>query len=75
VIFTFAPRTALLSVMHAVGRLFPRGDRAPFIQPIGADSLTRRLAREPGLAEWRQARTRRIASGFYTSQALELVRA
>ena len=28
-LLTFAPRTALLSVMHAVGRLFPRGDRAP----------------------------------------------
>jgi magnesium-protoporphyrin O-methyltransferase len=75
VIFTFAPRTALLSVMHAVGRLFPRGDRAPFIQPIGAESLARRLAGEPGLADWRQARSRRIASGFYTSQALELIRA
>ena len=28
-LFTFAPRTPALSVMHAVGRLFPRGDRAP----------------------------------------------
>ncbi|MBV9655779.1 MAG: magnesium protoporphyrin IX methyltransferase, partial [Acetobacteraceae bacterium] len=29
----------------------------------------------PGLAGWRQARTQRIATGFYTSQALELRRA
>jgi len=27
------------------------------------------------MAGWRPARTLRIASGFYTSQALELVRA
>jgi magnesium-protoporphyrin O-methyltransferase len=26
-LFTFAPRTAALSVMHGVGRLFPRADR------------------------------------------------
>ena len=29
VLLTFAPRTAALSVMHAVGRIMPRGDRAP----------------------------------------------
>jgi len=33
--FTHAPRTAALSVMHAVGRIFPRGDRAPAITPMG----------------------------------------
>ena len=35
IVFTFAPRTPALSVMHAVGRLFPRGDRAPAIEPVG----------------------------------------
>ena len=34
ILFTFAPRTPLLAVMHAVGRLFPRGDRAPAIVPV-----------------------------------------
>ncbi|MFM8795835.1 MAG: magnesium protoporphyrin IX methyltransferase, partial [Betaproteobacteria bacterium] len=29
VVFTFAPRTPLLALMHRVGSLFPRGDRAP----------------------------------------------
>jgi magnesium-protoporphyrin O-methyltransferase len=33
-LFTFAPRTAALSVMHGVGRLFPRADRAPAIEPV-----------------------------------------
>ena len=73
VLFTFAPRTPLLSVMHAAGRLFPRADRAPAIEPVGPRQIARRLAAEPNLAGWRQARSRRIASGFYTSQALELV--
>lgn len=29
VVFTFAPSTKALMVMHAVGKLFPRGNRAP----------------------------------------------
>ena len=33
-LFTFAPRTPALALMHAVGRLFPRGDRAPSIEPV-----------------------------------------
>ncbi len=74
VAFTFAPRTPLLSVMHAVGKLFPRGDRAPAIEPVGPKAISRRLVAEPGLAAWQLGRSQRIASGFYTSQALELVR-
>lgn len=74
VLFTFAPRTPLLSVMHAAGKLFPRSDRAPAIEPVSPGALARKLAAEPSLAAWRTARTARIASGFYTSQALELVR-
>ena len=69
VVFTFAPRTPALSVMHAAGRLFPRGDRAPSIEPIRADDLRARLAPLP------LGRTERVASGFYTSQALEIMRA
>jgi magnesium-protoporphyrin O-methyltransferase len=75
VLFTFAPRTAMLSTMHAVGRLFPRGDHAPAIEPIGAASLSRRLSAAPELADWRQGRSERVSSGFYISQALEMVRA
>jgi magnesium-protoporphyrin O-methyltransferase len=72
-LFTFAPRTPLLAGMHALGRLFPRSDRSPSIEPIGADVLRQRIAAEPRLAAWRPARSGRITSGFYISQALELV--
>jgi magnesium-protoporphyrin O-methyltransferase len=74
ILFTFAPRTPPLAVMHAVGRLFPRGDRAPSIIPVAEKDLSRRLQQHPALTEWRQGRTQRVASGFYKSQALELVR-
>lgn len=74
-LFTFAPRTPALTLMHAVGRLLPRGHRAPAIEPVGASDLQRRLGAEPALAAWRTARTLRVACGFYTSQALEVVRA
>lgn len=72
-LFTFAPRTAPLALMHAVGRLFPRGDRAPSIEPVAEEALRRKMAEEPGLAAWRMTPTVRVASGFYTSQAAELV--
>ena len=74
ILFTFAPRTALLGAMHAVGRLFPRGDRAPSIEPVGASALARRIAADAALSGWGRARTVRIARGFYISQAMELVR-
>jgi magnesium-protoporphyrin O-methyltransferase len=75
ILFTFAPRTALLSLMHAAGRLFPRGDRAPAIEPVSENRLRSLIAAQPGLQGWRAARTQRVASGFYTSQAMELRRA
>ena len=73
-LFTFAPRTPSLAAMHAVGRLFPRKDRAPAIEPVGEAALRRLIAAEPALDAWRPARSKRIARGFYTSQALELRR-
>jgi magnesium-protoporphyrin O-methyltransferase len=73
ILFTFAPRTPALAVMHAVGQLFPRGNRSPAIVPVGPDRLRALLAAEPALAGWRAQRSKRIAVGFYTSQALELV--
>jgi magnesium-protoporphyrin O-methyltransferase len=72
ILFTYAPRTPALTLMHTVGRAFPRGDRAPSIEPVGARGLARQILSEPGLAGWRMGRTKRIACGFYTSQALEL---
>ena len=72
--FTFAPRTALLSAMHAAGRFFPRGDRAPAIVPVGEATLRRLVGQDAGLAAFAVGRDRRIASGFYTSHAMELCR-
>jgi magnesium-protoporphyrin O-methyltransferase len=74
VLFTVAPRTPALTAMHAVGRLFPRGTRAPAIEPISQSSLGRYMAAERALTAWCIGRTHRIASGFYLSQAMELVR-
>ncbi|MBL8953847.1 MAG: magnesium protoporphyrin IX methyltransferase [Myxococcaceae bacterium] len=68
VLVTFAPRTFLLSLMHAAGRLFPRGNRSPDLTPIAEKQLVSRL-RAAGLVT---GRTERVKSGFYTSQALEL---
>lgn len=73
-LFTFAPSTPILAAKHAIGRLFPRGDRAPSIQPVSQSKLMAGIASEPVLAQWRNGRTLRIASGFYTSQAVELER-
>jgi magnesium-protoporphyrin O-methyltransferase len=74
ILFTFAPRTALLGAMHAVGSLFPRGDRAPAIEPIAESRLYRQLDTAEGLANWTRGRSHRVSSGFYTSQACELRR-
>ena len=72
-LLTFAPRTPLLTMMHTVGLLFPRSDRAPAIVPIGERHLARLVTTQ--IAGWQPGRSRRIASGFYTSQALEVRRA
>jgi magnesium-protoporphyrin O-methyltransferase len=71
VLFTIAPRTAALTVMHAVGQFFPRGDRAPAIAPISPGALDRAMKRHAGLGEWQLARSHRISRGFYISQAME----
>ena len=73
--FTIAPRTRSLTVMHAVGRLFPSANRAPAIEPVDADVLCQKFGAEPALNGWQSGRRQRIDSGFYISQAVELVRA
>ncbi|MFO1337400.1 MAG: magnesium protoporphyrin IX methyltransferase [Burkholderiaceae bacterium] len=75
IVFTHVPRTPLLATMWAVGRLFPRGDRAPAVETVATPALQRLIRQEPGLAGWRLARCERVSSGFYTSQAMELVAA
>jgi len=70
--FTFAPRTPLLGAMHTVGKLFPRSDRSPAIQPVTEAALTRAIAAQSDLAGWTPVRGQRVKSGFYISQAMEL---
>lgn len=74
IVFTFAPRTLPLALMHTVGKAFPRSDRAPAIVPVEPRKLQREIIDTPELAEFAIGRSERIKSGFYTSQAMELTR-
>jgi magnesium-protoporphyrin O-methyltransferase len=71
---TFAPRTPALTLMHTVGRAFPRENRAPAIEPITEQYLKRLITDHPDLEDWTFGRDRRVTSGFYKSHALELLR-
>lgn len=73
-LFTFAPSNPALAAMMAVGRLFPRGNRSPSIVPVAEGRLRSLIACTPALLAWEAGRCERVASGFYTSQALELRR-
>lgn len=70
-VFTFAPRTPLLAILHRVGRMFPRSERSPALEPVAQVALERELTRCLNHAAWTPGRCERIAHGFYTSQAWE----
>jgi magnesium-protoporphyrin O-methyltransferase len=72
IVFTFAPATPLLRVLHTTGLLFPRKDRAPAIVPVSEGHLVGLLTE--ALPAWSVERSQRIGTGFYKSHALELVR-
>jgi magnesium-protoporphyrin O-methyltransferase len=72
IIFTFAPRTAMIAAMYGIGKLFPRADRSPAIVPLAEADLSRRIADEPLLANWHIVGMKRISRGFYISQSMEL---
>lgn len=74
VLFTFAPRTPLLAFMHMVGRIFPRSSRAPDLEPVAEDALRSRLEQSLEGTGFVVGRTERVDTGFYMSQAMELVR-
>jgi magnesium-protoporphyrin O-methyltransferase len=74
IIFTFAPKTPALALMWTVGRLFPRSNRAPALEPVSEQALRNAIASEPLLMGWGIGRTQRVTSGFYKSHAMELVR-
>ncbi len=72
-LMTYAPKTPALTVMHAVGRVFPRGNRAPAIEPVSEPQLRRLIVDHPDFDGCRFGRSRRVTSGFYKSHALELL--
>jgi len=71
VLFTFAPRTPALMLMKAAGKLFPRNDRSPAIEPV-REALLRQLASSELPASTRILQTQRVNTRFYKSQAMEL---
>jgi len=75
IVFTFAPRTPFLAAMISVGRLLPRSDRAPWLEPMAEKRIAQLMASHESLADWKCARSHRVSSGFYKSQAMEWLRA
>jgi magnesium-protoporphyrin O-methyltransferase len=71
IVFTVTPRTPALMLMLTMGKLFPRGDRSPAIEPIAPSDLRRLMAADASLAQWHTGRFELISGGFYKSQALE----
>lgn len=69
--FTFTPSTLFFEVMHAVGKLFPKGNTSPAIAQIKARRLYERIAKETPL---RLAQTTHISSSFYQATLVELRR-
>lgn len=70
-LFTAAPRTPATMLMLTMGKLFPRGDRSPAIEPVAPAELRRLMAVDASLTQWHTGRYEHIAAGFYKSQALE----
>jgi len=64
-VFTVAPKTPLLTAMWYAGKLFPRGDRSPVMVPQAPTMLASRIG---GIS------VGRVNSGFYISEALEVIR-
>lgn len=73
ILFTFAPKTPALAVMKAVGKLFPRNDRSPAIEPVSETRLVNAIG-DSHISYFGFSPNRRkfVSSGFYKSQALEL---
>ena len=75
VLFTAAPWTPALALMHFVGRRMPnKSNKAPAIEPVRINRLVNTLDRDLADEGWQVARHERIKNGFYISQALELIK-
>lgn len=74
IVFTFAPWSPALGLMHRAGKLFPRGDKSPAIVPVRPERIAMGIDDRLQSSGWRPGATRRISSGFYTSQMMEVSR-
>ncbi len=74
IVLTVAPWTPLLGVMHGVGKIFPRRDRAPGIIPVRDRALRRGLTGPWGPVSLALDRSARVHKGFYISRGIELRR-
>ena len=74
ILFTVAPRTLLLTMMHKAGKFFPKSDRSPAIQPVSTTRLKTLIKRHPRLNGWVMEETHRVKSGFYFSEAVRFVK-
>jgi magnesium-protoporphyrin O-methyltransferase len=74
IVFTFAPRTPMLAMMISVGRLLPRSDRAPWLEPMAEARIAELMKNHASLSGWQCARAHKVSSGFYKSKAMEWVR-
>ncbi|MEM9731903.1 MAG: magnesium protoporphyrin IX methyltransferase [Pseudomonadota bacterium] len=73
ILFTFAPSTRALRAMKAVGKLFPRNDRSPAIEPVAKAKLLDAIgASECVSLRLAPGRSHLVSTGFYKSNALEL---
>lgn len=71
-VLTHVPRTPLLAAMIGMGKLFPRRDRSPQVEPVSPTRFDAGLAK--ALPFWRVARRERVTGGFYVSEAVEVAR-
>ena len=74
IVFTFAPRTPMLAMMISVGRLLPRSDRAPWLEPMAETRIAELMKKNASWSNWHCARAHKVSSGFYKSKAMEWVR-
>ena len=72
IIFTFVPVTPLLAVKFALGKFFPRGERAPAVEPSSEDAICNLISQN--LRGWEISGMKRVSTYFYASQAVELHR-
>jgi len=72
-LFTRVPFSPLLAAKRGVGRLFPRSDRAPDVRPDRLKPLLGALGTQLH-GDWALVERERVHSGFYTAEALKLVR-